>query len=116
MEYRFRGKRLSDNQWEYGGVNDKNTSIVSCHQFILIDPDTLGMHTGEYDIHHCEIYHGDILEVVDAPERCLIVVQLTKYGWTFELHEDSVVDQFPDEFSMGRCKVVGNIWDGVKND
>ena len=116
MEYWFRGKRLADGQWEYGGIDDKSSSIISCHQFIPLDPNTLGLHTGDHDIHYVGIYHGDILRMLDATEKLLIVVTWTKYGWTFELHEDSVIDQFPDHFTMGRCKVVGNIWDGINDD
>ena len=40
VEYWFRGKKFTGG-WEYGGINDKGDCIVSCHQFIPVDPQTL---------------------------------------------------------------------------
>lgn len=136
MEFWFRGKRLSDNQWEYGGVDDKSSSIISCHQFIPIDPDTLGMHTGFHDVHRYGIFHGDILKVQSSQEEVeplLITVMWSNWKFTIQPYNSSVslsdifnrISKFSGKgskiallsnFPWERCKIVGNLWDGVNYD
>ena len=113
MEYWFRAKRLDDDQWEYGGVDGSNTHIISHYQFIPIRSDTVGIHMGLSDVNGYGVYHGDILQVLDAPEDLFLEVAFTPFGWTYEIHESSVGRQFPANFSVKRCKVVGNVWDGI---
>ena len=116
MEYWFRAKRLSDNQWEYGGVDDKSSSIIAHYQFIPIDPDTLGLHTGAHDVHLCGIYHGDILRFWVNGKRLLIVIQWDGWRFAISIHENSETSKFPKKFSFEDGKIVGNLWDGIQEN
>lgn len=118
MEFWFRGKRLSDDQWEYGGVDDKSASIISHHQFIPIDPDTLGLFTGITDVDGQGIYHGDILRIVGSKSQLLIMVLWTNWKFTIKPYRAPHLEEFMtmSRFSWNQSKVVGNIWDGVVDE
>lgn len=112
MEYWFRAKTLLNNQWEYGGVDDKNSSIINHHQFIPIDPATLGLYSGITDAEGNNVCHGDIVEMWINSNRLLVIVIWDASGWSYKIHDSSEIHNIPDHFKLSKSKVVGNIWDG----
>lgn len=112
IEYWFRGKK-SNGEWEYGGINDKGDCIVSHHQFIPVDPQTVGLKSPAHDVHYYGIYSGDILRLWTENKKLLLVVNWD--GWKFDLdvHPNSETEKLPENLVLSDCKIVGNIWDGV---
>ena len=115
VEYWFRGKKFNG-EWEYGGINDNGDCIVSCHQFIPVDPQTIGMKSPYHDIHSCGIYSGDILRLWTEDKKLLLIVIWSGWKFDFSIHPNSETERLPQDFTMNKCKIVGNVWEGIIDD
>lgn len=115
VEYWFRGKKFNGG-WEYGGINDKGDCIVSCHQFIPVDPQTVGMKFPAHDVHSCGIYSGDILLLWVNDKKLLVSVDWDGWKYNYSVHQDSELFELPEDFNISNCRIVGNVWEGITND
>lgn len=119
----FRGKRLDNEEWVYGGIR-----IVQGRYYIIpedsnpfgfeVDPDTVGEYTGWTDKYDKKIFEGDIIESYslsgdfarhrigfDENMGCYIAILLIGQhaGYFFQLKQDWI-----SEFDK---VVAGNIHD-----
>ena len=124
----FRGKRLDNNEWEYGDLvhDDRGGCYVyplHCHALFVenkVDSDTVCEFTGMRDKHGKKIFEGDIVEVYDFTsvyaDKYRGVVKMYRGSWCVE-YEDSIFDMvlhpmlFFDDFADRKTEVIGNIYD-----
>jgi uncharacterized phage protein (TIGR01671 family) len=126
-EIKFRGKRLDNGEWVYGGLID-NDRIVGdvvewndeyfCTEFwYMVDPETVGQYTGLKDINGVEIYEGDLLEhdmedngVWKTYEACAVIYDEENAMYCFENDQGNALTIYRD------FVVVGNIYEGGSSD
>lgn len=123
-EILFRGKRLDNNEWLYGGYHFAHNFSIENHDhfisyygtfggftdntFIKIDKETLGQFTGRYDKTYEKIFEGDI--VVFENNKGVV-----KCGeQTFEFYLESDFEPMVDRFKFNHTdnfEVISNIHD-----
>jgi hypothetical protein len=121
-DYRFRGKRLDNKEWAFGGIyiSGKETWIITTDwkttmagriidhtaQTIKVDPETVGQFTGLLDRHGKEIYEGDILSNGNGKKS---VMEWCKNLAAFECEPGDSIIFAP--FNWDKCEIIGTIHD-----
>lgn len=118
---KFRGKRLIDGTWIYGGflktqkINKYQVGGTSRYNTII--PETLGQYVGLHDKHGREIYEGDVVKFIDYDsydegfENAGVVKHSGNMFYItnrFSVNMEDLVDDL--ECSM-YCEVIGNVHD-----
>lgn len=116
MRYiRFRGKRLNDGEWVYGGIatsREGKTWIMAdsdlAYRTELVDPATVGQYTGRKDKNGKDIYKGDV-----------IAISMINDTSTYEVYWDSQICGFLPFINTSKdsyvcsedIEVIGNIYE-----
>lgn len=94
-EILFRGKRIDNREWVYGGLFEnleEGRVITYIYQFLdgalPVIPETVGQFTGLYDINGDKVFEGDYDVNYDVIAWCD-----NRHGWAMKAN-DSATDDF----------------------
>lgn len=130
-EILFRGKRVENGEWAYGGyygickITNKDGGVKYEHlmrqsndePLYRVDPETVGQFTGLYDNKGTRIFEGDIVkyqpEDATVPMYSRVEYFADKYNYpAFDLAEhDYEANGLQCAHEEGGCEVIGNIHD-----
>lgn len=119
-EILFRGKRLYDGEWVYGGYfNDNGSHFIPLGigaAFVEVEQETVGQFTGIKDTDNNKIFEGDIVTVYEVLGQQGIMEPfegVVKYGNGYYYVEHINERNRKGTWNLSSCwlVVVGNIHD-----
>lgn len=125
---KFKGKTITGNEWIFGDLEynrDKGCSII--HTYYdngiyegsdVVWSNSVSQFSGLYDRNGAEIYEGDILEWEKDERKYVVKFWDGMFYASVEEYNKGIFGGFPlhaltDSEEGFRCKIVGNIHDGL---
>lgn len=114
---KFRGKRIDNGEWVYGGYykhfngqvgilgGDKTENNITIMDEVI--PETVGQFTGLHDKNGKEIYEGDIIQ----GKHDLILIKWAKTGFIPYRNKNFFFSKVTNWASAENGEVIGNIYD-----
>lgn len=106
MKYKFRGRNIKTDKWEYGYLTSADTI-----NDIRVRKNSIGMQSGIWDKHDKMIYENDIIKYLN---RYYKVIYLPSYGFCFKAIDREDQLGFPLLKRINDVEIVGN--EEVYND
>ena len=124
-EIKFRGKRIDNNEWVYGGymkningpyiTDTDNFHLRKTYKNYLVCDETIGQFTRICDKNNVEIYEGDIIQY--KPEKVKYIVMFDPTGyWCLDgngARNSEMLIQTDDTNKY--IEVIGNIFDNKED-
>lgn len=115
----FRGKRTDNGEWVYGnlvrGYDEKYAYIVEfgnkemCRNYVDVNPETVGQHTGLTDKNGKRIFEGDIVKRFWFGKMCIYQIVYDNGLASFIGQAGIKFTTF--DYDSTEFEVVGNIYD-----
>ena len=120
-EILFRGKRIDNGEWEYGGCVFTENKVCLIYnqthsidlQGFTVEENSVGQYAGLTDKNGKKIFEGDIIKATDSvPEYSLMVIRAEGYGYFVDYYfggEKYDTEQIHDADWFLSDEVIGNI-------
>lgn len=117
----FRGKDASTGEWAFGfytpvsiGSGNMADAIITgtarkCFIPVLVDPNTVGQHTGLTDANRNKIFEGDIVRITYEDE--IGIVAWCEDDGSFAVFWSDERTTFTDDIWGSDVEVLGNVYD-----
>lgn len=124
----FRARSIDDHGWVFGdleyNIKRRSARIHSYHDdgsykgYFEVEVETVGQFSGLCDMNGNAIYEGDIVESERDNRKYVIKFWDGMFYASVKEYNDGILGGFPlHAFTQGdegyRCKIVGNIHDGI---
>lgn len=116
-EYKFRGKRIDNNEWVYGSLLideiQKSFYITDNKEgrAYKVKPETIGQYTGLHDKNGKDIFEGDIIKL-DNENVFMWIEYSEKFAQFVTRCKETYFDNEPlGDWELKNLEVIGNVTD-----